>query len=200
MGKKACCDPHQVVTDFYDKILSYVNKRVSSEHNAQDITQEVMGRMIDAYNKEVPVQNVKSWLYQVTRNVIADRFRKTHEMELVNDEMDEEASDFFPELTAEDFIIPMIRLLPEEYATPLYLSDIERLKQADIAKKLNISLSAAKMRCQRGRKKLHELFLECCNIHYTEKGAFDFCTLKTSCTALLHEKDRMKQSRMNKKA
>ncbi len=190
--KKACCDPHEVVSDFYDKILGYVNKKVSDREEAKDITQEVMGRMIDAYDKHVAVSNVKAWLYQVTRNVIADRYRKKDLMKTVEPEGEYEAESV-PDISAEDFIIPMINLLPEEYRTPLYLSDIDSLKQSEIAERMNLSLSATKMRIQRARKKLHEMFLECCDIQYTESGSFAHCTIKSSCDVLLKEEDKLKR-------
>ena len=190
--KNECCNPHNIVSDFYDKILSYVIKNVNDVEVAKDITQEVMGRMIDAYDRKVAISNIKAWLYQVTRNIIADRYRKKDFLNYVETSLDSEAD---PEeeqsLTAEDFIIPMIKLLPEKYSTPLYLSDIENLKQVEIAKKLNLSLSTVKMRCLRGRKKLHELFFECCHISYAEDGSFAHCTIKTSCEVLLKEEKKM---------
>jgi hypothetical protein len=40
------------------------------------------------------------------------------------------------------------------------------------------------MRIQRGRKKLYDLFIECCDIEYTKDGAFLDCTIKDKCTPL----------------
>jgi RNA polymerase sigma-70 factor (ECF subfamily) len=191
-NKDECCSPHQITADFYDKILGYVIKRIQNEEVAKDITQEVMGRMIDAYDKKIQIENIRAWLFQVTRNVIADRYRKKDLVDFVDDDFAKNSTiEQGPEISTADFIIPMIKQLPEEYSIPLYLSDIENMKQADIAKKLNLSLSATKMRCQRARKKLHELFLECCNIEYTEDGAFAHCTLKQNCKVLLKEESRL---------
>lgn len=186
--EKECCIPlNQIISDFYDKILGYVVKNVKDPHTAQDITQEVMGRLIDAYNKQLPVKNHKAWLFQVTRNVIADHFRKKKVVDYSTTNFDFADDDDEPEIAAEDFIIPMIQLLPEKYAIPLYMSEIEHLKQAVIAEKLGLTLSAAKMRCQRARKKLHKLFLKCCDIEYTEGGAFVRCTIKSTCRILKEE-------------
>lgn len=189
-NKTECCNPHNIVSDFYDKILGYVIKKVNDIDIAKDITQEVMGRMIDAYDKQLQVNNIKAWLFQVTRNIIADRYRRKDFLNYVDTEIESSAEDEIPAITAEDFIVPMIKLLPDEYSVPLYMSDIDNMKQSEIAEKLNLSLSATKMRCQRARKKLHELFLECCDIEYTESGAFAHCTIKASCDELHNiEKD-----------
>ncbi len=183
-NKTECCNPHNIVSDFYDKILGYVIKKVNDIDVAKDITQEVMGRMIDAYDRQLDVKNIKAWLFQVTRNIIADRYRRKDFLNYVDTEIESSDENEIPAIAAEDFIVPMIKLLPDKYSVPLYMSDIENMKQSDIAEKLNLSLSATKMRCQRARKKLHELFLECCDIEYTENGAFAHCTIKASCDEL----------------
>lgn len=189
--QQECCNTNSIVTEFYDKILGYVIKQINNIEVAQDITQEVMGRLIEAYNKDVAISNTKAWLFQVTRNIIADRYRKEEILQFEEEsvETQEAESDF--ELMTEDFIIPMIKLLPKEYATPLLLSDIDNLEQAEVATKLNLSLSATKMRVQRARKKLYELFLECCEITYAEDGSFAHCTIKNHCTPLLDEEKNL---------
>lgn len=185
--EKECCIPQLIILNFYDKILGYVVKKVKEPHAARDIIQDVMGRLIDAYNKQLPLKNHKAWLFQVTRNVIADHFRKKDVVDYTNANFDFADDNDGPEIAAEDFIIPMIKLLPEKYAVPLYMSEIENLKQAEIAEKLGLTLSATKMRCQRARKKLHELFLACCDIEFTESGAFVRCTVKSDCHVLKEE-------------
>ncbi|MCT4615309.1 MAG: sigma-70 family RNA polymerase sigma factor [Marinifilaceae bacterium] len=179
-----CCDKNKIVSEFYDQIFGYIIKRINNREKAQDITQEVMGRFIEAYNKNTPVKNIKAWLFQVTRNIIIDKYRKMDNLEFDNDKTDDISSEEEFKFEAEDYIIPMIKLLPKEYGLPLLMSDIEKRKQSEIAEKLNISLSATKMRCQRARKMLYNLFLECCNIEYTENGEFAYCTIKDSCKTL----------------
>ncbi len=187
-----CCDPHQIVSDFYDKIYGYVIKNIHDKEVAKDITQDVMGRLMSAYDNQVEINNVRAWLFKVTRNVIADRYRKKDVLDNVDSKhIPEPELNDEPNLSAEDFIIPMINLLPEKYRVPLYMSDIENIKQSEIAEKLNLSLSATKMRCQRARKKLHELFFQCCDIKYTENGSFAYCTIKSSCDILLDEEEKM---------
>lgn len=195
VDKNQCCNIHSVVSDVYDKILGYVINKTNNKELALDITQDVMGRLIDAYNKNTKITNVKAWLFQVTRNAIADKYRKTDKLEFKSIEEQTPSADSEFNIMTEDFIIPMIKLLPEKYSFALYMSDIQNMKHADIAVKLNLSLSATKMRCQRARKKLHELFLECCDIHYTPKGAFASCTIKTTCTPLLQEEEKLNKKK-----
>jgi RNA polymerase sigma-70 factor (ECF subfamily) len=126
-------------------------------------------------------------LEQITRNTLTDYYRKNENW------IQEENEGFINELLFQmedesynpsNYLIPMIKLLPQKYSKPLLLSDIENLPQKEIAKQMGLSLSATKMRIQRARKMLYNLFIECCNIKYTENGAFEYCTIKESCVPL----------------
>ncbi|QZT38088.1 sigma-70 family RNA polymerase sigma factor [Halosquirtibacter xylanolyticus] len=187
-----CCNPDEVVALFYDMILGYVIKKVQDKNLAHDIVQEVMGRLMDAYHKNTKVSNMKAWLFQITRNILVDSYRSK---KIVLDEFEqvEDVEDEIVENGAADFIIPMIKLLPEKYRDPLYWSDIDGVPQAEIAKRLDISLSAAKMRCQRGRKMLYEMFTQCCEIDYSEDGSFVACHLKDTCDNLLSKVSSLKK-------
>ena len=55
-------------------------------------------------------------------------------------------------------------LLPEKYRQAVYLTDIVGLSQKELAKSLGISYSGAKSRVQRGREKLKEIILQCCEV------------------------------------
>ena len=52
---------------------------------------------------------------------------------------------------------PMMNALPEKYRLPLLLSELDGLPQKEVAKRLGLSLSAAKSRVQRGREQLKHL-------------------------------------------
>lgn len=183
--KKECCDIHQITSEFYDQILGFVIKNVKDIEIAKDITQEVIGKLIVAYNKNVKLGNARAWLFQVTRNLIIDKYRKKQFSSDSIDEIDDLPSEQIEfGVRVEDFIVPMIKLLPDKYGKPLYLSDIKGIKQQKIAEELGQNLSATKMRIQRARKMLKELFLECCDINYSETGSFESCTIKQNCDSL----------------
>lgn len=182
---KECCDINEVVQEFYDFLKFYILKKVNDEVIAEDIVQEVMMKLIESHQKDIQVKNIKAWLFQVSRNTIYDYFKNNklnHLLEYNNTLVDNENNLF--ELSVHDFIIPMIQFLPKKYAEPLYWSDIDNVPQKAIAARLNLSHSGAKMRVQRARVKLRELFIECCNIEYDAEGNFATCTVKDSCTPL----------------
>lgn len=181
-----CCDLNIIVSDFYNHLKNYLIGKIKNKESAEDIIQEVMLKVMTAHKKNLQVENLKAWLFQITRNTLVDYYRKNaNRIEENNNDINEmhfyiQESSFSPS----DYVVPMIKLLPQKYSNPLYLSDIEHLPQAEIAEKIGISLSATKMRIQRARKMLYNLFAECCEIEYSKEGSFLHCTIKDSCTPL----------------
>ncbi len=105
------------------------------------------------------------WVRRITRNVIADHYRASKKNVFVSEVPDIASPD-------EDYlndkiigcIMPMIDQLDDKYREAILLSELRGIKQKEIASNLNISFSGAKSRVQRGRKKLKEMILQCCEI------------------------------------
>lgn len=187
---KECCNINEVVQEFYEFLKAYIIKKTNDINLAEDIVQEVMLKLVESHKKNIEVNNIKAWLFQVTRNTIADYYNDYYNKNKIEFNFNEDwkehsiSSENISTILESDFIIPMIGLLPEKYAKPLHLSDIENIPQKDIALQLNLGLSATKMRIQRGREKLKSLFIECCDIQYDKSGNFSSCTIKSHCTPL----------------
>src|SRR5690606_25643400 len=105
-----------------------------NEQDAEDIVQEVMLKLTENFQRGTEISNIKAWLFQVSRNTLSD-FYNQRPYELKKDPKELELSVEDPcGLTAYDYLIPMIRFLPDKYAQPLLLSDIEKMAQTQIAK------------------------------------------------------------------
>lgn len=181
---KECCNIQAVIQEFYDYLKHYILKKVQDPVIAEDLVQEVMLQLVLAHQKSTQVQHLKAWLFQLTRNTIYDYFKK-HQISYREDELfTEEVDEDTEVLTVADYIVPMLSLLPEKYAPPLRLSDIDGLPQKAVAQQLKLGLSATKMRIQRGRQQLKELFVSCCNLHYDAQGNMVSCTIKEHCQPL----------------
>jgi RNA polymerase sigma-70 factor (ECF subfamily) len=184
--KKECCNINEVVQEFYSYLKSYILGKVKDKTLAEDIVQEVMIKLIESHQNSKEIKNIKAWLFQVSRNTIYDYYKKNNlEFNLDKDwNLEEESSSENSKIMVSDYVIPMIKLLPDDYAIPLMLSDIDKVSQKDIAKQLNLEFSATKMRIQRARTKLRALFVECCHIENDKQGNFIGCSIKTSCEPL----------------
>ncbi|MCF2876526.1 MULTISPECIES: sigma-70 family RNA polymerase sigma factor [unclassified Tenacibaculum] len=184
--KKECCNLNEVIQEFYNFLKAYVLGKVKNKQVAEDIVQEVMIKLVEAHHKSPQVDNIKAWLFQVSRNTIFDYFKKHNiEANFDNDwKIESDDSNENSKVIVADYIIPMIEMLPSTYAVALKMSDIDNIPQKNIATKLGLGLSATKMRIQRARIKLKELFIECCDIEYDKNGAFAGCVIKKHCEPL----------------
>jgi RNA polymerase sigma-70 factor (ECF subfamily) len=70
----------------------------------------------------------------------------------------------------------MIHSLPGPYREAILLTELEGLSQVELARRLNISVSGAKSRVQRGRQQLKEMLLDCCEFETDRRGRVYGCT------------------------
>jgi RNA polymerase sigma-70 factor (ECF subfamily) len=122
-------------------------------------------------------------MFQIAHNTTIDYLKKQYKFTNdVPEVFEKDESNSYKE--AEELLKPLIGLLPEKYAIPLQLGDIKELKQAEVAKKLNLSLAATKSRIQRARKLLKEAIIDCSNFETDDKGKLLSLELKQNCEPL----------------
>jgi RNA polymerase sigma-70 factor, ECF subfamily len=169
-----------------DALRAFIRKRVSDPCATDDLLQEVllkMYRYCSAPHKRV--QNVRSWLFRIAQNTIIDH-RRAAKPHVSSDSYDwvAEESENSAYREASEYIVPMIQFLPQEYAEPLQLADIEGLKHQEVAARLGLSLSAAKSRVQRARQHLMRQFLECSVFETDENGRLVEFDIRKDCRSL----------------
>ena len=161
----------------------YILKKVKNEDIANELSHEVLMKVYNSCCSENEIMNVRSWMFQIAHNTTVDYFKKEKKFtNQVPDVFEDMESTSYKE--AEGIVQPLLQLLPEKYAVPLRLSDIEELKQAEVAKMLNLSLTAVKSRIQRARKLLKEKIIECSNLETDKKGNLISLEIKTTCTPI----------------
>lgn len=58
------------------RLLSFIRKRVRDAGEAEDVLQEALYELVNAYRLMQPIEQAGAWLMRVARNRIIDRFRK----------------------------------------------------------------------------------------------------------------------------
>lgn len=179
------CDVPALWQEHKEALYYYILKRVHDEPTAKDISQEVMIKVYNFCLSKSGVRNVRAWLYQIAHNAIVDHYRK-NKRDVATDTFneapaDEDVSAF---KDAAEFILPMINLLPEMYAEPLRMSDVDGTKLKDIAADLGMGLNAVKQRVSRARKLLREVFTECCLMELDDQGRLVSFEIRPDCGAL----------------
>lgn len=188
------CDVPALWQEHKEALYYFILKRVKNEPTAKDISQEVLIKVYNFCLAKSGVRNVRSWLFQIAHNAIIDYSRK-HKRDIITDTFNEaeDEPDGSAFKDAAEFILPMINLLPEMYAAPLRMSDVEGTKLKDIAAQLNLGLPAIKQRVSRGRKLLKDVFTECCLLELDDKGRLVSFEIRPDCGALQRYKKNLKK-------
>ena len=166
--------------EYKNGLKYYILKKVKDEEIANDLSHEVLMKVYNSCCSSIKIKNVRSWMFQIAHNTTVDYFKREHKFtNIIPEDYDNDDHNVFQE--ANELIKPLIQLLPGKYSVPLSLSDIDRLKQKEVAQKLNLSLTATKSRIQRARKLLKEKIIECSNLEKDEKGNVISIEIKKDC-------------------
>ncbi len=179
------CDTQQLWSEFGDRLRAFIARRVGSAADAEDILQDVFLRIHRHADSLQRQERLVSWLFQVTRNAIADYYRAPVRRELLAgapqdlerdadhalrwmEERDEPSADAARELAT--CLGPMVARLPSPYREAVTLIDLEGVPQKDAALRAGLSLSGMKSRVQRGRQALEQLVHDCCQVDLDATG------------------------------
>ena len=168
MDNKALVD--QTWLEYRKKLFSFIRTKVETTEDAEDILNDVFLKLLKVSGENKSPGNLGSWLYRVTRNRIVDYYRSQKRFEQLPENLAEEHEKPDAIKSFSKCLLPMIRALPENYQQLLMLSEIEGKKYKELAKELDLTLSAVKSRILRGRKMLLGSILACCEISHDRAG------------------------------
>ena len=172
-------DAAEVWEDFHASLLAFIARRVRDRDSAEDILQEVMLRIHCHAGELERSSAVGAWVHQITRNAIADHYRRASGrrerpsgIDLDRQQqpvLEDAAEELRSELAA--CLGPLLERLAPLQRDALALTEMEGLTQARAAAQLGLSSSGMKSRVQRGRAQLKELLTACCEIELDRRGA-----------------------------
>ena len=160
------------------KLRNYLNQQVKDKSQVDDLLQGIFLKMGKHINSLQQVEKADRWLWQITRNTLMDHCRQEQKIRKLKSKIPQTPNpapvkeEVLRDRTAElaNFIPEAISLLPDKYREAIYLTEIEGLSQKELAERLGISYSGAKSRVQRGREKLKEIILACCDVAADKYG------------------------------
>ena len=171
---------------FHRQLLNFILSKVQNKAHAEDILQDVFVKVMKSIESLADEQKLQSWLYQICRYAIIDFYRSKNKngqqvtQETLNALISEEENHEQQAQVSRCLII-LINELPQSVSELLIDSEIEQLKQKDIAQKYNISLSATKSRILRGRDLLKKKLSACCEFEFNEHGPEANCANSCGC-------------------
>lgn len=180
-----------VYRSFYPRILRYLARMVGPDE-AEDVSQDVfskISRSLDEFRGEA---SLGSWIYRIATNAALDRIRNAEYRSAARsvpiDDLCRAGEDSAPDagVSVERQAIRdemsgcvqgLVNELPESYRAVLVLSEMEGLKNAEIADVLGVSLDTVKIRLHRARARLKKSMESRCNL-YLDRDSVLLCDLK----------------------
>ena len=171
---------------FVEGLRAFIARRVPSSA-AEDVLQDTLIRLHESSGSLRDADRAEAWVFTIARRTIADFYRERErqpEEKTLGRADDTAVSDRRPEtenLAGYDgghdvheevlsWLRPMTETLPEMYRRPLVMADFEGHTQQEVADELGLSLSGAKSRVQRARRKLGARLRQCCEIEFGPEG------------------------------
>lgn len=162
----------QIWNEHRAALHAFISQRVSVASDADDLLQDVFVRVHERIGALKDDESLKAWIYRIARNAIVDHYRGTKSTQELPESLavpQEDGNDGAQKQISE-CVLPFVLQLPEPYREAVMLSEIEGLTQQHVADRLGLSLSGAKSRVQRGRAKIKQMLLDCCNFEFDSKG------------------------------
>lgn len=153
-------DVQLIWRDLHQELRRFILLKVKDETLTDDLLQDTFLKVHLGLSELKDCDKLTSWVYQITRNVITDHFRKAKPEPwpaAISAVAEEEAT--YDNLSR--CINTKIKALPAKYREALLLTTFKNLAQTELANYLGISYSGAKSRVQRGRETLTQLVADC---------------------------------------
>ena len=153
---------------FYHQLFLFILKKVGEEADAKDLVQDTFVKIWHKMDTLKDEQKLVPWIYQITRNVIIDHFRKQqHFQEDIIDNPEEEEQALERLARGLDQYIDR---LPEDEREIFIAAELKNVRQKDLAQQYQMPYSSLRSKVQRSRKKIKQMMLDCCNFQFDTRG------------------------------
>ena len=168
--------------EFAASLRAFVSKRTPPEVDVDDVLQEVFLRIQRHLPSLRDADRIGPWIFQITRNVVAESYRKRRRPETPEHPIADEAVAPFTEedertgeVALASCLPSMIGQLPDPYRQAIELTEIGGMTQVDAARVVGISISGMKSRVKRGRARLETIIKASCRIEIDVRGSVIEC-------------------------
>lgn len=168
----------QAVSEFYKrssgKILNYLLKRLPTQEDAEDLTNDVFFEAIDSLHLLKREENLQAWLFKIAHNKMVDYYRKRKikslllsqipYLEIIANEINQPEFQF-EKNRVRDKIEHTLYQLSGTYQRILRLHYEENVPVKDMAVTLNMSFKATESLLFRARRKFQIAYDHSTNAH-----------------------------------
>lgn len=156
----------ELVHRTYEDTYTLARRLTGNEEDARDVVQETYLRAWKGLKRFRGDARFSTWLYRITANASYSlmKKRRKHRHEPLLDDLAEVAETGFgadPEAMTDaallrDQVSGAVEHLPAKLRAVVVLRDVYGLSHEEIGQELGISVSAAKVRLHRARRRLHD--------------------------------------------
>ncbi|GGG55428.1 sigma-70 family RNA polymerase sigma factor [Bizionia arctica] len=160
----------QTIWNLYaEDVKRFILAQVKDATATDDLLQDTF---IKIHTKKETLKDeakMKAWIFSIARYTVMDYFRE-HKMPYSESQTETYSEIETNKHTEHDCLYGILKQLPKKYRDPLFLADIKGLKQAEVAKELNVSLPTVKSQIQRARKLIAKGYMDCCDLKMNSEG------------------------------
>ena len=144
----------RIMDDYGNTLFRICLIMLGNSHDAEDAVQETLIKYLQKTPDLKDKEHEKAWLIKVSSNKCKDmlRFRARHAT------IDIESICEFMQDSSDSGILEALMTLPEKFRIILVLYYVEQYKTDEISKMIGKSSSVVKMRLQKGRRLLKEIY------------------------------------------
>jgi RNA polymerase sigma-70 factor (ECF subfamily) len=157
------------------RLRAFVARRVP-DSDADDITQDILLRILRSGRTADDAAATPAWLFTVARNAVIDHYRtrKSHDPlppgleQLPDADADNEPSPALQE--AARCLRPVVATLDDAYRDAVTMVDLDGMTHTAAACAAGLSVPGMKSRVQRGRRQLADKLRTWCSVYLDETG------------------------------
>lgn len=153
------------------ELRGFLVRRLANAAEADDLLQDVFLKALHQGKDFCSLDNPRAWLFRVARNLLIDRQRlQKDNLPLPEELVQDDRAEFAPVDALSQCLPRVLSELSAEDCEALVLCDLQGVAQKDYARRLGLSLAAAKSRVQRARTRLRLRLAEACQVRFDAAG------------------------------
>ena len=138
-----------IYMEYRERVMGYIYARLRSQADAEDVCQDVFEKIytkLDSFDPEK--SSISTWIYSITRNSVIDYYRRSHPHEDLDENIAREDAvedGLLSDETLEELAEALMKL-PVQLREIVVLRYYDGIPLTEIAKKMNLSYGAIKLR------------------------------------------------------
>ena len=171
-------DFDSIVVPQIEALKNFALKMTNNLDEGDDLLQDTLLKAFRFFDKFEKGTNAKAWLFQIMKNSFINNYRKTNRQPHKVDY--EDVQNFYENIKSEDVktqhyesdafsdvlddeIANALSILPDDFRTIVFLSDIEGYTYEEIAEFMDCPIGTVRSRLHRARKMLYSLLFQYAN-------------------------------------